>query len=207
MELANKILEEYGVLQARIEELNAQFGAIITEYVQASFTQLQQQAPEIQRVCWTQGTPGFNDGEPCYFSVHYPEFFLDGSDEECWLYTSADEERAERDYRSACEYVENPEQWVADFKQNYMTKYGREYPGRVRPYPSNPDDARDYLENIKEFRARYSDADIDRIQTAFDNWALALSSIPESVMQTSFGDGSRISVTATGIDVEEYYAY
>lgn len=207
MELANKILEEYNILEARIEQLKDEFSAILSEYIQTSFVELQQQAPEIQRVSWVQGTPSFNDGEPCYFSVHEPEFFLDGADEESWLYTSADQERAERDYRSACEYVENPEQWVADFKQNYMTKYGREYMGPMRPYPSNPDDARDTLETIKEFRARYSDSDITRIQTSFDSWARAFWSVPAAFMQNGFGDGVRVSVTSSDIDTEEYYNY
>lgn len=207
MELANKILEEYSTLEARIEQLKDAFSAILKDYIKASFTQLQQQAPEIQRVSWTQGTPSFNDGEPCYFSVHEPEFFLEEADEESWLYTSEDQERAERDYRSACEYVENPEQWVADFKQNYMTKYGREYRGPARPYPSNPDDALDSLNEIKEFRARYSDSDVTRIQTAFDSWARAFSAVPEEVMRTGFGDGARVTLSSSGIDTEEYYNY
>lgn len=30
--------------------------------------------PEVKAVVWTQYTPYFNDGEPCYFSVHDPSF-------------------------------------------------------------------------------------------------------------------------------------
>lgn len=26
--------------------------------------------PEVLKLTWTQGTPGFNDGDPCVFSVH-----------------------------------------------------------------------------------------------------------------------------------------
>jgi hypothetical protein len=200
MELANKIIEEYSTLEARMEALKDAFGEILKDYIEASFTQLQQQAPEIQRVSWTQGTPSFNDGEPCYFSVHEPEFFLEEADEESWLYTSEDQERAEQAYQTAIEYSKDPEAWASNFREEYKAKYNHEYRGPARPYPSNPDDARDALETIKEFRARYSDSDVTRIQTAFDSWARAFWAVPEEVMRTGFGDGARVTLSSSGID-------
>ena len=207
MELANKILEEYNTLESRINELSNQFSAILTEYMQTSFAELQQLAPEIQRVSWTQGTPSFNDGEPCYFSIHDPEFFLEEAEEESWLYTSADQERAEKAYQTASAYASDPEAWAANFREEYKAKYNRECYGPARPYPSNPDDALDSLNEIKEFRERYSDSDVTRIQTAFDTWENAFWAVPEEVMRTGFGDGARVTLSSSGIETEEYYNY
>ena len=207
MELAHKIIEEYSTLEARMEALKDDFSAILTEYMKTSFAELQQRAPEIQRVSWTQGTPSFNDGEPCYFSIHDPEFFLEEAEEESWLYTSADQERAEQAYQTALEYSKDPEAWAANFREEYKAKYGREYLGPAHPYPSNPDDALDSVNEIKEFRERYSDSDVTRIQTAFDSWARAFWAVPEEVMRTGFGDGARVTLSSSGIDTEEYYNY
>jgi|CXWL01.1.fsa_nt_gi hypothetical protein len=34
------------------------------------FQEVFDKTPGLYAIHWTQGTPGFNDGDPCYFSVH-----------------------------------------------------------------------------------------------------------------------------------------
>lgn len=38
--------------------------------------------PEVACITWTQGTPSFNDGDPCYFSVHEPRVILKDEDDD-----------------------------------------------------------------------------------------------------------------------------
>lgn len=50
--------------------------------IEEAFKEIFDSVPQLQQFSWTQGTPGFNDGDPCYFSVHSDDiemlFDLDG---------------------------------------------------------------------------------------------------------------------------------
>jgi hypothetical protein len=47
------------------------------------FKEIFRDYPSIKAIIWTQYTPYFNDGDPCTFSVHDPEFLIesDGSED------------------------------------------------------------------------------------------------------------------------------
>lgn len=45
-------------------------------YFKALLQNLFEENPEIQMITWTQGTPGFNDGEPCTFNLHEIDYIL-----------------------------------------------------------------------------------------------------------------------------------
>lgn len=46
------------------------------------FDEFFEQHPECTFIRWAQGTPGFNDGEPCTFDIHETRFGFTDSDEE-----------------------------------------------------------------------------------------------------------------------------
>jgi hypothetical protein len=53
---------------ALIEMGKAAFRPAILEFMAAH--------PEVSAIRWVQGTPGFNDGDPCTFDIHEPEVRL-----------------------------------------------------------------------------------------------------------------------------------
>jgi hypothetical protein len=65
--------EEFEALQAKYQE---KMQGKIQQLLQAYFTF----DTECKMIHWRQYTPYFNDGEPCEFSVHEPEFFGKGVD-------------------------------------------------------------------------------------------------------------------------------
>lgn len=51
-----------------------EFQTIAQNNLKAVFKEFFDETPEIKVIKWTQYTPYFNDGDPCYFSVHEPTF-------------------------------------------------------------------------------------------------------------------------------------
>lgn len=205
----NSIIEEYNRLQARMEELAHEFVEKNRDFLKHSFDVLQREAPEISAVSWTQGTPGFNDGEPCTFSIHEPEFYLDDEvQEEGYIYTPQDLERARERYEISLEYSQDPEEWKRKFIEEYEARTGRRcYTRNPSPYPSDPEQAKAEIEAIEAFFERYSPERCDAITKAFDNWCSVFWSVPEDIMRQLYGDGSKVKISASGVEVEEWYNY
>jgi hypothetical protein len=204
----SRVVEQYRALKQEMEQLKSSFGDKISDFVLDSFKTLREQAPEITRIYWTQGTPSFNDGEPCYFSVHDPEFYLEDAEEESWLYTESDLDSARKSLKDAEEYSSDPESWQRAFIERYEQQYGRKcYTLNPRPYPSNPSEAQAAVDEIEQFFKRYSTEDVDRIQTKFDEWSTVFWQIPEDLMKVGFGDGVRVTLSDDAVQIEEYYPY
>lgn len=206
----NSIIEEYNRLQARMEELTHEFVQNNRDFLKHSFDVLQQEAPEISAVSWVQSTPSFNDGEPCYFSIHEPDFYLDDEvQEEGYIFTPQDLERALKRYEIAVEYSQDPEEWKRKFLQDYEQRTGTAYYtlNPIPPYPSDPALAKAEVEAIEAFFERYSPERCDAIRKAFDTWCSVFWSVPEDIMRQLYGDGSNVKISSSGVEVEEWYNY
>lgn len=59
----------------RKAELNEALRANAQDMIKQLFAEFFAAAPDVKCVAWTQYAPYFNDGEPCTFSVHEPNFF------------------------------------------------------------------------------------------------------------------------------------
>ena len=60
--------------ESLVADLKGQFEKVWEELFTA--------CPNLMRFTWNQATPGFNDGDPCYFSVHTPSVHIKiGEDE------------------------------------------------------------------------------------------------------------------------------
>ena len=66
-------------LQADLDKLNSEMRKAveghkntIREKFHGAFETIFRQYPQVKKIVWSQGTPGFCDGDPCYFSVHEP---------------------------------------------------------------------------------------------------------------------------------------
>lgn len=206
MTAVEKVIEQYNTLEKELSELRSTFGGKISDYVLDSFKALISEAPEIVSITWTQGTPSFNDGEPCYFSIHDPDFYLEDSEEESWLYTPSDLERARKALKDAEDFTADPISWQQAFIQRYEQEYNRKcYTTNPRPYPSNTEDAQAEVDKIELFFEQYSEDDVTRIQTKFDEWSKLFWQIPEELMKVGFGDGVRVTLSDNTVQIEEYY--
>lgn len=154
--------------------------------------------PTIHSIGWYQYTPYFNDGEPCTFSVGEPWFRtvddvrkaggLDENDEGyAWLgKEQKDDEEDDDDYDYEDDdtftigYGGHPS--LGERKYDYVG----EYPNRERVDRGyeGPDEAR-----------------FDRVQKLAD---AVNSGAFEDVFLEAFGDHCRVTITATGITVDEY---
>jgi hypothetical protein len=64
-----------------LEDLHAEFENYKAEFVKKGsvlltnyFTKFMQEHPEIKLITWNQYTPGYCDGDPCYFNIYGPHF-------------------------------------------------------------------------------------------------------------------------------------
>lgn len=193
-------------LYKELEDLKRDYAHKIPGFLHDELKQAMLVAPEITSVTWTQGTPSFNDGEPCEFSVGEVEFSTNYEDDSAYLYTQKDLDRAKAAYESVVEYERDPESWKRRFIMEYESKYKRPYFHRnPSPYPSSVVQAKAEVERIENFFEVHSIEDVTRIQTAFDTWHNTFTSISEDFMRFAFGDGVRVTITESGADTDEYY--
>jgi hypothetical protein len=210
-----KALEEnFKQLNAQMEAARKEMQAKSTGFVEAACKQFFDACPEVEAVQWTQYTPYFNDGETCEFSVHEKYFILVGDEdpddyEGSVTYNEKDLAKAEKDLAEAVAYVKDPIAWAEKYKREYKARCGREYSSgyynsRPKPYPSDPAEAQERIDTIKEFLAKYPDGTMERIETAFESLTKALDLIDEDIMQAIYGDHAKITITRSGTEIDEY---
>lgn len=210
---------DFKALEENFKQLNAQMEAARKEmqekstgFVELACKQFFDACPEVEAVTWTQYTPYFNDGETCEFSVNEKYFILVGDEdpddyEGSITYTQKDLTKAEADLKTAQEYTAYPDLWVAKFRREYKEKYGRDYPhgyNHPRPYPSDPEDAQERIDEIKEFLEKYPDGTMERIEESFKSLKQALDLIDEDIMQAIYGDHAQVTITRAGTEIDEY---
>ena len=57
-------------IQKKRQELKKEISQVGKDAIKELVTSLFEENPKLQAFKWVQGTPGFNDGDPCTFSVH-----------------------------------------------------------------------------------------------------------------------------------------
>jgi hypothetical protein len=81
--------------------------------------------PECTFIRWAQGTPGFNDGEPCTFDIHETRFGFTDPDEEI------DDDEKDEDYgdNSLSASGLSTFVWDGEGYRNYHTEYNKTFIG------------------------------------------------------------------------------
>jgi hypothetical protein len=212
---------DFKALEENFKQLNAQMEAARKEmqekstgFVELACKQFFDACPEVEAVTWTQYTPYFNDGETCEFSVHEKYFILVGDKdpddyEGSVIYNEKDLAKAEKDLAEAVAYTNDPIAWAEKYKREFRARYGREYSSgyyssQPKPYPSDPAEAQERIDEIKEFLAKHPDGTMERIETAFKTLSRALNLIDEDIMQAIYGDHVRVTITRAGTEIDEY---
>ncbi len=73
LERLKQVSEELSEAQRKVQEFAKAEGS---QAVFAAFQPFFEKFPRVGAIRWTQYSPHFNDGDPCTFSVHDPEFEL-----------------------------------------------------------------------------------------------------------------------------------
>lgn len=141
-----KMNEFTNSIQALMDEVKKKIKEQGEQAAKSMFAEMFEKYPLVEQVEWCQGTPSFNDGDPCVFRMYDANFQL-----------------AEH----------------GEFDGSWSLKYRFEKKGGV------PKELESYGEMMDEVSG-------------------LLHSNME-VMQTLFGDGSKITVTKEKVSVEDYY--
>lgn len=82
-------------LNDKILEVKREYKSLVSKYLREEGDKLFTQFPTLQTFSWTQYAPSFNDGDPCYFSVHAysDEIRINGRSE--YDYDDEDEDNGE----------------------------------------------------------------------------------------------------------------
>lgn len=185
-----KLAEEITAAQAKIRtESQALVNDIFKEY-------FEKYGEVVYAIHWTQGTPGFNDGDPCYFSVH--EKFLSFTEEG---YDSGEGDMHDFDLES--EYEQVLTEWDAydiDPTGAYelaKATYERNYPyarnsftafSSWTPSSISREEAMEKLQWVEDNREKFQAAieDFNIIDKALDH-------IDSDYMEMIYGDNKKVT--------------
>lgn len=172
------------------------------------------ECPEVTGVHWTQYTPYFNDGETCEFNVNSICFhILEDEDDEIepyestMLYGTSHLEKAKKSLKVAEEYSADPEAWRKNYLDQYYKDYGRDYPYNTKyltPYPNDPVEAQENIEEIERSLQKYPAEVADRIENSFAKVINAINKVPEEVMRSIYGDHVMVVINREGTTVDRY---
>lgn len=205
-------------LSASITESRAKAQKEAKDGFAAAFRDFFKRFPEVIAIRWTQGTPSFNDGNPCTFSRHEMYFSLDPKvrpfvEEGLPLEDAIAAAQAGIAAPEASDEDEDEDEAEFDSGDNGLIStylnpnYGAECAEYDRQSQANNklswgDPNRKYI--------RWPDRRLDRkppterevaLTESFDEF----STLEEDLFEYAFGDGVRVTVTAKGISTDEYY--
>jgi hypothetical protein len=138
------------------------------------FDEFFEQHPECIYIRWAQGTPGFNDGEPCTFDIHETRFGFNDPEED-------DEEDSynndEREYGDETYSASNLKRWVWEDSgySKYRIEYDKTFNGVL------------FTEEVVEQYSKFGVGD------EF-----------EDLLNEKFGDPAEVTATRDGFHVEYY---
>ena len=174
-ESINQLVEEYNDTVKKLRKtVQGQISDAFKEFMDAN--------PSVTHIVWTQYTPYFNDGDPCEFSVHPPEF-----------------------YTTECPYEDEGYQYEDGGLLEYSVGSVSDCEARVKRYADKGDadmekwaqeslDKAIALENNPAFAQTYRHC--EAMGTFIQNL--------EDFLEGTFGDHVQVIVTRDGVDIDEY---
>ena len=217
--------EEYLRKQAELDQIKKDMREAASVVIEQAGVEFLTKHPVVHSVFWEQYTQGFNDGEPCTFSVYNVHLNFESnldSDEDYEDEDEGDEVWTQRDLDLQLAIIKTWDDWSADpgryevAHQSWPAQmatqaqeanpsysiYGRSTPARpaepYRPHYTTREDAVAKAHKIGDFMLKYPDLGRD-----FDDLKLLISSTDEDVMSLAFGDPTRVVITANGLVIDE----
>jgi hypothetical protein len=175
-----KLFDELKTIKAEYDRKLQQEGEAA---VKDAFKDLFDKYPEIRSVTWTQYTPYFNDGDTCTFSVHDFDVSL-GTDET--LRAEIDEKK-----RLTVEAAN-----AGDYKKAQKLK---DEVTRLQERLEDEDDDYSYGESKYTLRRSSNPREVEIAEAV----SALEREMPDDVLESVFGDHSRIVATRDGFKVTE----
>lgn len=152
---------------------------------------------------WTQYTPHFNDGSPCYFGVHEPYLVRDKREK--------DEEDESPEAQEANESGDGPDRMELG---TCIDRYGK--PNEAKSYQTN-----DYSKQISprgEWPVKYEQKTVNYIDYGFpaiegfsaeklEELASLIDALPQDMLEKAFGDGVEVLIYPDGTFSNDDYSH
>lgn len=194
------IIDNINTKRREYDEALAQMGKDVAAEIAAELAPL---IPPGYALRWTQYTPHFNDGSPCYFSVHEPYLVRDKREKD-------DDETPEA--REANEEGSGPARMELG---TCIDRYGK--PDEAKSYETN-DYSKSPISKPGEWPQKYHQKTVNYIDYGFpaiegfpvsklEQLADVVASVPEDMMERAFGDGVEVLVYPDGTFTNDDYSH
>jgi len=220
--ILKEMQEEHAAMKAEIDLLRGKMQAKSKILMTKSFEEFFNVYGDlVDSVFWTQYSPHFNDGEACEFSVH--EVFILMKDDDDADYYEGSEIYTESDIQDFKKYIASWEAFELDpikealsYQSDRIKRYSRD-PFAAEPFRYGREKTSE--QKIAEWRPHYKDkddviADLKSAENQIANYPdlerdvqvlkNMVSSFDEDLMEAMFGNGVKVIVTKTAIEVEDY---
>jgi hypothetical protein len=213
----------YDSYNHQIAVLKGQMQDVAKQLLHESFSSFfAKYEPIVDKLCWTQWAPRFNDGEECVFSIHEPFLILKEDDSVDEIEGSELYDDSSIAYLKQC--IEELEHWEADpmgaaqkYRDKYIKQYRRdpfsesggrysvtseEQMRRWKPYSDSKEEYEGRLQ-----RALYQTSTFPHLLQDFEKLASVILSIDSEILKALFGEDVKVIVSANGIETESYEHY
>jgi len=180
---------------------------------------------------WTQGTPAFNDGSPCTFSVHEPSLKRMSQEEDNWdEYNDDENDTEDEDLDEDDDDLDENDQETSNYEDSSeeddsepdemelgtaLKRFGKKNKRRhyetedyTRPINGQKDQfGRQFYEKRREYYTEQGFPEIEgytkkQLKELVKLW----DSMPEELLKTVFGDDAEVTIYPNGkFDRDDYY--
>lgn len=181
----SKLMEEYKKATKEMEDkLQSEFKTICSEIFK--------ECPDLGCITWTQYIPGFNDGDPCTFTLGEVE----------GITKEGVESEEFEEFKDAYSFEEMPREYLmGSAPSEYVVKNALEAEQK-KAAGKEIGWEQHYIDQINSWTSLSEDQRNQR--KAFSDFSEIVRVIPESVLSNMFGDDVKVLVYPDRIDVEEF---
>ncbi|PCJ96641.1 MAG: hypothetical protein COA52_01160 [Hyphomicrobiales bacterium] len=203
------MLENINAAIAEYETKRKVLSEVVQKELTSSAQEILKEATFIKRIYWVQYTPGFNDGEPCEFSLGEICYQLEKEEDEDFEEYEGDSmpniKSLEEQIQDYIDYENNPK----DFAEKCRKKSKHSYHKQDRdylPWHIKHDTKTKIEKELVEAKAIYNEFGEENVQKFLDFMDVFEKSIrsSEDILEEIFGNGFMINITKGNVEIEEY---
>lgn len=194
-------MDKFTELSQAYEKIKSSLIEEGTIKIKTSIAEFLKKYPMIESVSWPQYTPGFNDGDPCYFTVGTPTFYdFNGNDAEPGAYdTRSSYLKTELKYAIQIEEAETTKE-KEQLAAKWFAIYSRDFHQNMEDPTAFLYDKNAILKSIEAYNALDADFETDASELSS-----LIEDMYEFVLIEAFGEYCRVTCTREGCETSDYY--